>query len=183
MGTTARTRSLQLHPMCKIMRPNPARNLTNPPKNTKIKKNFFKKSRNNTKKIFKNQTKTTKQIQEVFPKEIHEFLVRTHQFSYRSRKNLTKLQNPANVNIQRYSREAPIGSSPRIRGREIPANPARGYHRRPPPPPAAGCPPLEGPTGDSCQAARCPPASLTGGQEASLPWENRTGARANADGR
>ena len=60
---------------------NPPEKLTNPTEKYEKQKKIFKKSRNNTKKKSSKlqQKQTTEQIQEVFPKEIHEFLVRTHQ--------------------------------------------------------------------------------------------------------
>ena len=93
MGTAARERPVPLYPMCTAIEPDPAKikqvpYVKNTKKNQKKinQKKIFKKSRNNTKKNLQNQTNTTEQNQEVFPKEIHEFLIRKHQLLYKKSK-------------------------------------------------------------------------------------------------
>ena len=103
--------------------------------------------------------------------------------SHRNQNNSVKYQNPDETGIREYSNRIRLNHRRGSRTARIRPPPPGGHRQTSSPPPAAGCPPVEGPTGDSCQAAKCPPASVTSGQEASIPRESRTGARADPDGR
>ena len=133
------------------------------------------------KKIFKTKQKRPSKFKRFFLKRYTSFSYGHTKTSHKNQNNSVKYQNPDETGIREYPNR--IRLNHRRGSRTARIRPPLPGAKHPPPPPAAGCPPVEGPTGDSCQAAKCPPASLTSGQEASIPRESRTGARADPDGR
>ena len=108
MGTAARARPLPLHPMCTIMRPDPAK-MKQVPYEKKYKKFLIKKksSKNQEiiqKKIFKTKQKRPSKIKRFFLKRYTSFSYGSTNCCTKSRNNSAKPQNPANVNIRRSSK-------------------------------------------------------------------------------
>ena len=164
----------------------PSENLTHPTEKTrKTKKKFSKNQEIIQKKNLQNYNKNKRpsKFKRFFLKRYTSFSYGHTKTSHRNQNNSVKYQNPDETGIREYSNRIRLNHRRGSRTARIRPPPPGGHRQTSSPPPAAGCPPVEGPTGDSCQAAKCPPASVTSGQEASIPRESRTGARADPDGR